>query len=173
MNPETPDCSLTSTAKARIPLGMFATSPGGDPLGPSFFSTIGSPSSMVVLTHRSSTSLNDENAPTGTADLAIRDRLDHVGLEDFFLLEVARGDEDVLRLFLGAAGLLIRRRVTSMAPRPRTTASTSIIIDLPFICCISLSARSGPCGFRQSLSGRRLTCHRGAPAQKNSPIQPK
>ena len=80
MNPETPDCSVTSMAKARIPLGMLATSPGGVPLGPSFFSTSTSPSSMRVLTQRSSTSLNDENALGGTADLAIRITLTMSGL---------------------------------------------------------------------------------------------
>ena len=60
--------------EGRIPLGILATSPGGVPLGPSFFSTRTSPSSMAVLTQRSSRSLNVVNALAGTADRAIRDR---------------------------------------------------------------------------------------------------
>ena len=105
MKPETPDCSVTSMAKARIPLGMLATSPGGVPLGPSFFSITTSPSSSVVLTQRSSTSLGEENAPTGTADFAIRITLTASGLSDLLLLEVAGGDQDVLGL-LGLGRLL-------------------------------------------------------------------
>ena len=99
MNPETPDCSVTSMAKARIPWGMLATRPGGVPLGPSFFSTSTSPSSMTFLTQRSCTSVNDENALGGTADLAMRITVDHVGLECFLFLEVASGDQDLPRVF--------------------------------------------------------------------------
>ena len=69
----------------------------------------------------------------GNIALRHADRLNHVGLEDLLFLEVARGDEHLLRLLLGRAGLLISRRVTSMAPRPSTTARTRTIIDLPFI----------------------------------------
>src|SRR5271157_4012353 len=156
MNPETPDCSLTSTAKARMPLGMFATSPGGDPLGPSFLSTIGSPSSMVVLTHRSSTSLNEENAPAGTAGLLVRTVLIMSGLRASSSLKSRAATRISCDSSSAAAGLLIRCRVASMAPRPRKTASTSTVSDLLFICSFHFPPDLGSCVFRSCCRPRAL-----------------
>ena len=125
------------------PLGMLATRPGGVPFGPSFFSTITSPSSMVVLTQRSSTSLNEENAPTGTADFTMRIVLTMSALRTSSSLKSRAATRMSCVSSSLAGGLLIIRRVRSMAPRPRTTARTSITIDLPFIAASSLSTRRG------------------------------
>ena len=134
MKPETPDCSVTSMAKARMPLGMFATSPGGVPLGPSFFSITTSPSSRVVLTHRSSTSLGTENAPTGTADFAIRITLTASGLSSSSSLRSRAATRTSWAASSALAGSCpIICLVRNIAHRPKAIASPSIIRDLPFM----------------------------------------
>ena len=137
MNPETPDCSVTSMAKARIPFGMFATSPGGVPLGPSFFSITTSPSSSVVLTQRSSTSFGAENAPTGIADFAIRITLTASGLRISSSLRSRAATRTSWASSTLAGSWASIWRVRSIAIRPKPTASPSIISDLPFMTVIS------------------------------------
>ena len=133
MKPETPDCSFTSTAYARMPLGILATNPGGVPLGPNLFSTSGSPSIRLVATQRSSTSFEAENAPTGTADLLRRSILTISGLITSSSLKSRAATTISTDSSSATAGRLKIRRVTNIAPRPSTTAITSITNDLLFM----------------------------------------
>ena len=56
------------------------------------------------------------------------------GLSSFFFLEVASGDQDLLRVFVRLASVRDSIcRVRIMAPRPIATARASMKIDLPFI----------------------------------------
>ena len=60
-----------------------------------------------------------------SADLAIRANLDHVGLDCFFILEIARRDQNFLGFFFLlrlAANSNCRERI--IAPRPIATART-------------------------------------------------
>ena len=116
------------------PLGDVRNQPGGVPFGPSFFSTSTSSSSMRrpdpallhVLERRERVGRNGR--------LDHPDHLDHVRLEQFLFLEVAGGDQNLLRVFirLALAGESICW-LSFMAPSPITTATASVISDLLFI----------------------------------------
>ena len=112
---------------------MLATKPGGVPLGPSFFSTITSPSSMVVLTQRSSTSLKVENALGGTAERTIRITLTMSGLRISSSLKsraaTSTSCESSPPLFLPKSICWL----SFMAPRPIATATARVMIDRLFI----------------------------------------